>query len=139
VIRVVILVFVTETTEVLGPHRWIFPFRDKVDEPVAVREALFCKLCDRAANELGPRVVGKPSGEARALFAQIAKNRWLAFARRTALSLGMGIEVCPSTSSARRIALEAAAIEFIDEKAADQECGCESGSRKKVATHTADA
>jgi hypothetical protein len=49
---------------------------------------------------------------------------WVATIRRAEFVEGQ-------TSMHVRRALEAAGIEFIDENAADQECGCESGSRKR--------
>ena len=56
---------------------------------------------------------------------------WVATIRRAELVEGQTSMPVPNESAVRR-ALEAAGIEFIDEKAADEECGCESGSRKKI-------
>ena len=56
---------------------------------------------------------------------------WVATIRRAELVEGQTSMPVPNESAVRR-ALEAAGIEFIDEKAADQECGCESGGRKKI-------
>ena len=66
------LKFIIEKLELLGPLKWIFPFRNKVDEPVG---QCFRNLFSRAA-KLGSPMQGKPSDEARTLVPQIAKNRW---------------------------------------------------------------
>lgn len=48
VVRVVLLVCVPETKEVLGPGSWIFPFQDKVDQSNTGAQALFRELCNHA-------------------------------------------------------------------------------------------
>jgi hypothetical protein len=79
-IGVVLLEFIAEKSELVGPRSRIFPSDDSVDQSGAGRQALLREFGNNAPRELRPRMVGEPGNEARAGFAQIAKNRRVALA-----------------------------------------------------------
>ena len=79
-IGVVLLEFIAEKSELVGPRSRIFPSDDSVDQSGAGRQALLREFGNNAPRELRPRIVGEPGNEARAGFAQIAKNRRVALA-----------------------------------------------------------